>query len=80
MIFRMYKNINDFEMDTDNDGSCVVNKLVYNEKTFQLAGVNDENIVIWSHYKLPPRLSSRMQEDDLGMNDLRIDDSESDDF
>ena len=74
------ENINDPEMDSNDVGPCVVNKLVYNEKTFQLAGVNDENIVIWSHYKLPPRLSSRMQEDDLGMNDLRIDDSESDDF
>ena len=27
---------------------------VYNEKTFQLAGLLDEGICIWSHYKLPP--------------------------
>ena len=76
---RRTEKINDFEMRLDAGDPCVVNKLVYNEKTFQLAGVNDENILIWSHYKLPPRLNSRMQEDDLGMNDLRIDDSDSED-
>ena len=27
---------------------------VYNEKTLQLAGLLDEGICIWSHYKLPP--------------------------
>ena len=48
---------------------------MYNEKTLQLAGAGPENIFIWSHYKLPPYPKSRM--DDFGMNNLRIDDSET---
>ena len=71
-------NINDFGTDSNAVGPRAVYNLAYNEKTFQLAGANHKNIFIWSHYKLPPRLNSRMREDDLGMNDLRLDDSESD--
>ena len=54
---------------------CVIDRLVYNEKTLQLAGAGPENIFIWSHYKLPPYPNSRM--DDFAINNLRIDDSET---
>ena len=39
-----------------------VDRLVYNEKTLQLAGASHENIIIWSHYKLPPYPNSRVTE------------------
>ena len=53
----------------------MIDRLVYNEKTLQLAGASHENIFIWSHYKLPPYPNSRME--DFGLNNLRIDDSET---
>ena len=83
---RTTENINDFEIDSNEVGACVIDRLAYNEKTFQLAGADSENIFIWSHYKLPPYPRKERNRygaesvsryrgniDDFGRNDLRLD-------
>ena len=69
------ENINDFEVDSNGVGACVIDSLAYNEKTLQLAGADKNNIFVWSHYKLPPY--PPIDEDRLDDLRLQVDDSET---
>ena len=69
------ENINDFEVDSNGVGACVIDSLAYNEKTLQLAGADKNNIFVWSHYKLPPY--PPIDEDRLDDLRLKVDDSET---
>ena len=49
----------------DVNNSCFSNRVsyngfAYNNKTLQLAGADEKNIFIWSHYKLPPYKCTRI--------------------
>ena len=61
--------IDNFPNTNPGNDEPIVSDLAYNDQTLQLVGLNECEIMIWSHYKLPSY--PKLIEDDFGINSMQ---------